>query len=213
MFGGGHMFKKAFSRSEPKHKARPQTVIIVSGLPRSGTSMMMKMLAEGGLEVLTDSVRAADEDNPNGYFELEVVKQLTDGQRDWLAGADHKLVKVISALLEHLPPEHHYKILFMERQIAEILASQKKMLTRRNETSTISDADMEAQFREHLKAIKYWLARQPNMEVMYVDYNRMMADPGAYCQKIADFVGLPLDVEKMRSVPNERLYRNRAAGS
>ncbi len=207
------MFKKAFSRSDPKRKAGPQTVIIVSGLPRSGTSMMMKMLAEGGLEVLTDSIRTADEDNPNGYFELEVVKQLTEGQKDWLAGADHRLVKVISALLEHLPPEHTYKILFMERQIAEILASQKKMLARRNETSTIGDADMEAQFREHLKAIKYWLARQPNMEVMYVDYNRMMADPDAYCQKIADFVGLPLDVEKMKSVPNEQLYRNRAAES
>ncbi len=208
------MFKKAFrSRSDPKSKPEPQTVIIVSGLPRSGTSMMMKMLAEGGLPVLTDSIRSADEDNPNGYFELEVVKKLTEGQKDWLADADHKIVKVISALLEHLPPQHHYKILFMERQIAEILASQRKMLARRNEVSSISDEEMETQFKEHLKAIKYWLARQPNMEVMYVDYNRMMADPSAYCQKIADFVGLPLDVDKMRSVPNERLYRNRANGT
>ncbi len=202
------MFKKAFaSRST---KSRPQTVIVVSGLPRSGTSMMMKMLAEGGLPVLTDAIRAADEDNPNGYFELEVVKQLTEGKRDWLANADGKLVKVISALLEHLPPENHYKVLFMERQIAEILASQRKMLARRNETSSVSDEEMEAQFREHLKVIKYWLARQPNMEVMYVDYNRMMADPDQYLQKIAAFVGLPLDLEKMRSVPNEGLYRNRA---
>jgi hypothetical protein len=204
------MFKKAFgSRAAPKPR-QPQTVIVVSGLPRSGTSMMMKMLAEGGLPVLTDSIRTADEDNPNGYFELEVVKQLAEGQKDWLAGADHKIVKVISALLEHLPPEHHYKVLFMERQIAEVLASQKKMLARRNETSKISDAEMEAQFTEHLKAIKYWLARQPNMDVMYVDYNRMMADPGEYCRKIADFLGLPLDLEKMRSVPNATLYRNRA---
>ncbi len=205
------MFKKAFGTRNPA-KPKTQTVIIVSGLPRSGTSMMMKMLAEGGLPVLTDAIRAADEDNPNGYFELEVVKQLTEGQKDWLADADHKLVKVISALLEHLPPEHHYKVLFMERQIVEILASQRKMLARRNETSTISDADMEAQFQEHLKAIKYWLARQPNMEVMYVDYNRMMADPDAYCQKIADFIGLPLDVARMRAVPNASLYRNRAGG-
>ena len=204
------MFKRLFtSRSSPK----AQTVIVVSGLPRSGTSMMMKMLAEGGLSVLTDAVRTADEDNPNGYFELEAVKQLSDGQKDWLAGADHKIVKVISALLEHLPPEHQYKVLFMERQIPEILASQRKMLARRNETSDISDAEMEAQFREHLKGIKYWLARQPNMEVMYVDYNRMMADPDAYCQKIANFVGMPLDVDKMRSVPNEKLYRNRAGGA
>ncbi|MGE5073632.1 MAG: sulfotransferase [Anaerolineae bacterium] len=206
------MFKKVFAQRSPA-RPKPQTVIVVSGLPRSGTSMMMKMLAEGGLEVLTDAIRSADEDNPNGYFELEVVKQLGEGQKDWLANADHKLVKVISALLEHLPPEHHYKVLFMERQIPEILASQRKMLARRNETSAISDEEMEAQFREHLKAIKYWLARQPNMDVMYVDYNKMMADPDAYCPKIAAFLGLPLDVDKMRAVPNEKLYRNRAPGS
>ena len=207
------MFRKVFSsRPASKAKAQPQMVIVVSGLPRSGTSMMMMMLEEGGLPVLTDSIRTADEDNPNGYFELEVVKQLAEGQKDWLVDADHKIVKVISALLEHLPPEHHYKVLFMERQIPEILASQRKMLARRNETSNVSDAEMEAQFREHLQAIKYWLARQPNMDVVYVDYNRMMADPSAYCQKIANFVGLPLDVDKMRSVPNERLYRNRAGG-
>src|SRR5512135_164729 len=179
------MFKKIFA---PRSSPRTQTVIVVSGLPRSGTSMMMKMLAEGGLPVLTDAVRGADEDNPDGYFELEAVKQLSEGQKDWLADADHKIVKVISALLEHLPPEHHYKVLFMERQIPEILASQRKMLARRNDTSNVSDADMEAQFREHLKAIKYWLARQPNMDVMYVDYNRMMANPDEYVQKIADFI-------------------------
>jgi hypothetical protein len=205
------MLKKIL-RPAATPKVKPQTVLVVSGLPRSGTSMMMKMLAEGGLPILTDAIRAADEDNPNGYFELEQVKQLAEGQRAWLAEADGKIVKVISALLEHLPGEHHYKILFMERQIAEILASQHKMLARRNETSTVNDAEMEAEFREHLKAVKYWLARQPNMEVLYVDYNRMMADPDAYCQKIADFISLPLDVAKMRSVPNEHLYRNRASG-
>ncbi len=207
------MLKKVFGSRPTSSKPKTQTVIVVSGLPRSGTSMMMKMLAEGGLEVLTDAIRSADEDNPNGYFELEVVKQLAEGQKEWLANADRKLVKVISALLEHLPPEHHYKVLFMERQIPEILASQRKMLARRNETSNIGDEEMEAQFREHLKAIKYWLARQPNMDVMYVDYNRMMANPDELCPKIVDFLGLPLDVDKMRSVPNEKLYRNRAPAS
>ena len=206
------MFKKVFA-SRSSSRPRTQTVIVVSGLPRSGTSMMMKMLAEGGLPVLTDAVRAADEDNPNGYFELEAVKQLSEGQKDWLADADHKIVKVISALLEHLPPEHHYKVLFMERQIPEVLASQRKMLARRNETSSVSDEEMEARFREHLKVIKYWLARQPNMDVLYMDYNRMMADPDLYLQKIVDFVGLPLDTARMRAVPNEGLYRNRAGSS
>lgn len=192
-------------------KPEPRPIVVVSGLPRSGTSMMMKMLAEGGLLLVTDSIRAADEDNPNGYFEFEPVKALSDGGSAWLADAAGKAVKVVSALLEHLPPGQHYRILFMERDLKEILASQQKMLARRQEPSRTGDVEMEAQFREHLAAIKYWLARQPNLDVLYVDYNRMMADPEAYCQQIADFIGLPLDVARMRSVPSQRLYRNRAA--
>ncbi len=203
------MLKKILHSPVPP-KAKAQTVIVVSGLPRSGTSMMMKMLAEGGVPVVTDSVRGADEDNPNGYFEFEPVKALTEGQHQWLLDADGKTVKIVSALLEHLPPQHHYKILFMERAIQEILASQQKMLVRRGEASKANDAEMEAQFREHLAAIKYWLARQPNMDVLYVDYNLLLSNPDSDCQVIADFLAVPIDVSKMRGVPNERLYRNRA---
>ncbi len=203
------MLKKIL-RPTSAAKSDPQPVIVVSGLPRSGTSMMMQMLAEGGLPLITDALRQADEDNPNGYFEFEPVKALTDGRHDWLADAGGKVVKVVSALLEHLPPGHHYRILFMEREIKEILASQHKMLERRGEQATTGDAEMETQFREHLRAVKYWLARQPNMDVLYVDYNRMMAKPDDYCQRIADFVGLPVEVERMRAVPNQSLYRNRA---
>ncbi len=184
---------------------------MVSGLPRSGTSMLMKMLAEGGLQLVTDSIRTADEDNPNGYFEFEPVKALSDGNQDWLVDAGGKAVKVVSALLERLPADHKYRVLFMERDLKEILASQQKMLSRRQEESRTGDAEMEAQFRTHLSAIKFWLARQPNMEVLYVDYNRMMADPDVYCQRIIDFVAVPLDADRMRSVPSQRLYRNRAA--
>jgi hypothetical protein len=204
------MLKKIL-RSRDSAKPEAQPIIVVSGLPRSGTSMMMKMLAEGGLPLVTDSIRSANEDNPNGYFEFEPVKALADGHHDWLAGASGKAVKVVSALLEHLPAGQRYRILFMERELKEILASQHKMLERRREPSVTGDSQMEAQFREHVAAIKYWLARQPNMEVLYVDYNRMMADPGAYCPRIADFVRLPLDLARMRSVPNQRLYRNRVA--
>src|SRR5512135_312113 len=102
------MFKR-IRKSSALEKKEPQTVIVVSGLPRSGTSMMMKMLAEGGLAAVTDSIRSADEDNPNGYFEFEPVKQLGEGQGEWLSEAGGKIVKVISALLEHLPAQHHYK--------------------------------------------------------------------------------------------------------
>ena len=204
------MFKKML-RAKPGAPAQSAPVIVVSGLPRSGTSMMMKMLSEGGLEVVTDAIRAADEDNPNGYFEFEPVKKLAEGQDSWLKDAGGKLVKVISALLEHLPASHEYKVIFMEREIKEILASQQKMLQRRSEQSKATDEELEAQFRDHLRATKYWLARQPNMAVLYVDYNELMADPETHCQPVADFLGVPLDVARMRGVPNERLYRNRAA--
>lgn len=203
------MLKNIFG-GKTTQRNNDKTVIVVSGLPRSGTSMMMKMLAEGGLPILTDALREADDDNPNGYYEFELVKKLPDGQNKWLADASHKVVKIISALLEHLPTNYRYKIIFMEREPSEILASQQKMLANRNEKSEIDDAEMREQFQKHLAAIKYWLARQPNMEVLYVDYNKMILTPENYCQPIADFLAIPVDVSKMLAVPSERLYRNRA---
>jgi hypothetical protein len=187
-----------------------QPVIIVSGLPRSGTSMMMRMLAEGGLSIVTDEIRRADDDNPNGYFELEVVRQLKDGNSAWLKEANGKVVKVISSLLEYLPQDYEYKIIFMERDSKETLASQKKMLDHRGETSRLSDDEMEQQFRTHLAAIKPWLMRQPNMEVLYVKYNALIAEPAPSCAKIVDFLNLPLDQTRMLAVPDKQLYRNRS---
>jgi hypothetical protein len=192
-----------------KKKSTGKPIIIVSGLPRSGTSMMMKMLAEGGLQLVTDEVRGADEDNPNGYFELEIVKSLPKGDFTWLRQADGKVVKVISSLLEYLPSEHSYKIIFMERELKEILASQKKMLLHRHEHSKVDDSEMELQFRNHLAAIKAWLVRQVNIEVFYMNFNSLIADPDTTCIQISDFIGLPLDLNRMLSVPSEKLYRNR----
>ena len=168
------------------------------------------MLEEGGIPILTDAIRGADDDNPNGYYEFELVKKLPEGQNQWLADANHKVVKIVSALLEHLPVNYRYKIIFMEREPREILASQQKMLANRNEKSEISDTEMQEQFQKHLAAIKYWLARQPHMDVMYLDYNKMISKPENYCQAIADFIAIPVDVSKMLAVPNESLYRNRA---
>jgi hypothetical protein len=206
------MLKNIFGGKTTQRKD-DKKIIVVSGLPRSGTSMMMKMLEEGGIPILTDAIRSADDDNPNGYYEFELVKKLPEGQNKWLADANHKVVKIISALLEHLPVNYRYKIIFMEREPREILASQQKMLANRNEKSEISDAEMQEQFQKHLSAIKYWLARQPNMDVMYVDYNNMISKPENYCQAVADFIAIPVDVSKMLAVPNERLYRNRVTKS
>ena len=182
---------------------------MVSGLPRSGTSMMMKMLAEGGLPVLTDEIRRADDDNPNGYFELEVVRKLKEGNVEWLQEANGKVVKVISSLLEHLPQQYPYRIIFMERDLKEVLASQKKMLTHRGEIPKADDMELEQQFRQHLSTIRPWLVRQPNIEVLYVNYNALLSTPESFCEQIEEFLVSPLNRQKMLSVPTERLYRNR----
>ena len=201
---------KLFSRSNKKSQDG-QPVIVVSGLPRSGTSMMMRMLAEGGLSLLTDEQRRADDDNPNGYFELEVVKQLREGDSAWLKEANGKVVKVISSLLEYLPDEYHYKIIFMERDFQETLASQKKMLDHRGQEARLSDVEMKEQFQTHLSAMKPWLVRKPNMEVLYINYNALMAEPKPFCERITDFLGMPLNQAHMLNVPDTQLYRNRRA--
>ena len=205
---------KFFSGIGKKTQTKKEPIIIVSGLPRSGTSMMMKILAAGGISIVADEVRQADTDNPNGYFEVETVKQLPVGNSAWLVEAHGKALKVISSLLEYLPSHFSYKIIFMERDIQEILASQKKMLERRNETYQTTNVQIEEQFRKHLALIKPWLARQPNMEVLYISYNSLMVNPEPYCRRVIEFVSCePLHLDDMLRVPDTELYRNRASGS
>jgi hypothetical protein len=205
---------KLFTGFGKKTLPGKKPVIVVSGLPRSGTSMMMKILAEAGVAIMTDALRKADTDNPNGYYELEAVKQMEAGNSAWLAGAGGKAVKIISSLLEYLPAQYSYKIIFMEREIQEILASQRTMLERRKEKSEVDDAQIAEQFRKHLSLIKPWLARQANMEVLYISYNSLMLNPEPYCRRVIDFIACePHHLERMLSVPNGELYRNRAAGS
>ncbi|MER2600322.1 MAG: sulfotransferase domain-containing protein [Caldilineales bacterium] len=191
--------------------AAPAFVTIVSGLPRSGTSMMMKALEAGGLPVVTDAERTADEDNPKGYYEMESVKQMDKGDVAWLHSAPGKVVKVISALLEHLPAGYHYRVVFMQRAMPEVLASQKKMLARRGEpTDRISDEEMTRLFTRHLQKVDTWLRAQPNFAVLYVDYNRMLADPLPFVHQINQFLGGQLDEQRMAEVVDPQLYRNRA---
>jgi hypothetical protein len=184
-------------------------VIIVSGLPRSGTSMMMKMLEAGGLEVLTDNVRTADEDNPKGYYEFERVKKI-ETDKAWLPEARGKVVKMISALLRHLPDDHRYKIVFMQRRIEEVLASQRQMLVRRGKpTDAVSDEKMAASFAKHLQQVDEWIAAHPNVEVLYVSYNDMVEDAAPHTRRIDEFLGGRLDTAKMTGVVAGELYRQR----
>ena len=171
--------------------------------------MMMKILEAGGMQIFTDNLRQADEDNPKGYYELEQVKALKDGEDAWLKDADGKAVKVISSLLEYLPSTYKYKIIFMRREIAEILASQKQMLVRRGESTDSDDQKMAEMFQEHLKRVRVWLANQPNMDVLYVDYNALMADPAPKITEVAGFLGLNERLDEMLAVPDQKLYRQK----
>jgi Sulfotransferase family len=186
-------------------------IIVVSGLPRSGTSMMMKMLEAGGLPLLIDNLRIPDDDNPAGYYEFEPVKKLDKGNFDWLADAQGKALKVIAALLTHLPSAYSYQIIFMRREMSEILASQKKMLLHRGEDpNKIDDAEIAQLFEKHLSKVINWINDQPNMRKIDVNYNLLFKDPRPQVEQINRFLGNVLDVEKMLEVINPGLYRQRS---
>jgi hypothetical protein len=169
--------------------------------------MMMKMLAAGGLEPLTDNIRVADEDNPKGYFEFERVKQI-ENDKEWLEDARNRVVKLISALLKHLPPSYNYKVIFMRRAMPEILASQRQMLIRRGEpVDKVPDDKMAAMFSKHVTQVEAWLAGQPNIDVLYVNYNDVLKGPRSHAEQINTFLGGSLSVEEMIAVVDRTLYR------
>lgn len=187
-----------------------ETVTIVSGLPRSGTSMMMKMLKEGGIEPLTDRERKPNIDNPEGYFEYERVKKLPE-DTDWLKLAEGKSVKVLAELIKHLPEDHNYKVIFMHRNLEEIIESQKKMLLRKGEDpDEVSDEELMEMFRKYRALLKSHIEEHPTMEVLYVSYNEIMIEPKIVVSEIDHFLSGVLDEEKMVKVVDEDLYRNRA---
>jgi hypothetical protein len=187
-------------------------ITVVSGLPRSGTSLMMQMLVAGGMPVLSDHIRTADADNPEGYFEFEAVKDLPKGDFEWLDDAQGKAVKIISALLEHLPDSRQYRVVFMRRRMGEILASQRKMLERRGEPAdTLPDDKMASLYARHVTQVEAMLAKRPYMAVLNVDYNALVLDPLPAARNVNDFLGGGLDVSAMANAVNQGLYRNREA--
>jgi len=187
-----------------------QIITIVSGLPRSGTSMMMKMLEAGGIPPVTDNLRTADEDNPKGYYEFERVKQLPKGDVAWLADAPGKVVKVIAALLPYLPATYRYRVVFMQRDMTEVLASQRQMLIRRGEDpDKIPDEVIAKLFEKHLKQVNDWVAQQSNVERLDVNYNEMLKNPAPFIAQINAFLGGNLDTAQMAQVVDPSLHRQR----
>ena len=187
-----------------------QPIVVVSGLPRSGTSMAMKMLEAGGLTVVTDNVRTADDDNPKGYYEDERVKDLgRDGNRTWLREARGKAIKIISFLLKDLPPDNNYKVLFMERDLGEVLASQQKMLDHRGEESGTGDDSMRDHYQEHLQHVKFMVGYRRHFDTLFVSYRAVLDQPREEVRRINQFLGGIADESKMIEVVDRALYRNR----
>jgi hypothetical protein len=171
--------------------------------------MMMKMLEAGGLYTLTDDIREADEDNLKGYYEDERVKALHEDNA-WIGEAEGQVVKVISYQLKHLPEGHDYSIIFMEREISEVLASQKKMMIRRGESSDdVPDGLMTGIFQKHLDETYAWLSEKNNMRVLYISYNDSLKDPAPTVSQVNRFLGGELDTENMMTVVDPSLYRQR----
>jgi Sulfotransferase domain len=182
-------------------------IIVVSGLPRSGTSLMMQMLDNGGVAVVTDHVRAADTDNPKGYYEYEQVKAI---KRDvsWLPATRGKAFKMVSQLLYDLPAGETYRVLFMERDLDEVLLSQEKMLTRLGRPAAPRE-EMKRAYLQHLERLHEWLGRQNHVTVLGVSYNELLDRPRPQAERVCDFLGGCVDVEGMVKTVDPSLYRNR----
>ena len=172
---------------------------------------MMQMLVAGGMSPLSDSERAADTDNPRGYFEWERVKQLPNNP-GCIAEAEGKVVKVISRLLLALPSAYRYRVVFMQRPLPEVMASQDQMLRRRGTYKEGADlAVISRAFQKHLGEVDAWLDGNPNVQALRIPYHDVLQDARGIGQKLTDFLGLPLNLEAMVGQVDGSLYRNRAS--
>jgi hypothetical protein len=184
-------------------------VTIVSGLPRSGTSLMMQMLAAGGMQVMTDGQRADDEHNPRGYFELEAVKH-TRTNHSWLARAEGKAVKVVHLLLPHLPVNREYRVIFMQRDLVEIIASQRAMLQQQGKpAANLPDSKLAEIFGNQLSQVRQWLSQNPNFRVLHLQHRDVIEMPLTAAQQIATFLGGGLNPKRMAAAVEPSLYRQR----
>ena len=185
-------------------------ITIVSGLPRSGTSLMMQMLAAGGMQILSDGERQADVDNPRGYLEWERIKQLPKDPA-CIAEAEGKVVKAISLLLLSLPEGHEYRVIFMQRPLAEVLASQDAMLQHRGTAKPGTDASVvSSAFEKNLRAVNSWLDSKAYVKTLRVSYHDVLREPEDIGKKLTEFLGVSLNVEAMARQVDASLYRNRA---
>jgi len=196
----------AKSYSQQINNMKKGEIIIVSGLPRSGTSMMMQILDAAGIDILTDKIRNADDNNPKGYYEFEPVKNMAKDV-SWFDQANGKAVKVIAQLLKFLPDGFTYKVIFMKRNLNEVLTSQQKMLGKDTKTFPMGLAEI---FKKDVARIENWFQIQPNMEVLYADYGELVSNPEKEMDKICDFLHIDPSLKPaMINSVDSSLHRNK----
>lgn len=184
-------------------------IIVVSGLPRSGTSLMMQMLQAAGIPLLTDGERPADASNPRGYYEYAPVKRLAAAPPDWLPAARGHAVKVVSPLLHHLPAGEQYRVIFMERDLGEIYRSQRRMMAREADLTTDDFARWQADNSRHLLTVHAWLRDQAHIATLTVTHQDSIHRPLATARRVCDFLGGSLDPARMAAAVDPTLYRER----
>lgn len=185
-------------------------IVVISGLPRSGTSLMAQILDKGGLEVVCDGKRKADGNNPRGYYELEKVKQI-EKDSSWLKEIRGKAIKIVSPLLKFLPDNFDYQIIFVKRNLEEVMASQREMLLGKNKGVKDNQLKLKKAFKKHLKDIERWIENQKNIEVIYVDHGKVIKSPEKEIEKIACFLKRRLDIKKTSKTVDPLLYRQRSS--
>jgi hypothetical protein len=174
---------------------------------------MMQMLKAGGMAVMTDQQRTADQDNPEGYFEWEDIKRIGENP-DILNQVDGRPVKIVSALIPSLPSVHRYRVIFMNRPIEEVVASQTKMIDRRKTRgANLSPDKLAESLSQHRMIIRAGMAASPNFEVLQVHYPDLIAQPALWAEKVNEFLGGKLDTSAMAGCVKPDLHRNRAAAA
>jgi len=186
-------------------KYRKDQIVIVSGLPRSGTSLMMQMLDKGGVKILTDENRKADTSNPKGYFEYDPVMSIHKDNL-WLDKAKDKSVKVVAPLLKFLDPKYRYKVIFMNRDLTEIVKSQQKMIGK--DPETLPTRLLNA-YKKHLNQVEIWKDREPGVELIYLNYKDVLNNTEESLEKVVSFIGVEMNKDQMASCVDKSLYRNK----
>jgi len=188
-----------------------ECLIVVTGLPRSGTSMLMQMLSAGGLGVLSDESREADDDNPRGYLEFEPVKNLLKDSK-WLFEARGKAVKIVVPLLAALPRGLPCRVILCERDLEEVLDSQERMLLRRGRPVPAPERRrmLKSEYARTLGRVKAMLTQRPGTQLLVIEHRATICDSSVIAEKIGDFLNGGLDVEKMAAAIDPTLYRNHA---